>query len=218
MRLRMARRELAEHAAAAGGQLAARTHRRGDHRRAISCPARRPLSTQLQAKRGMTSRAAASLRARSSTSRRRRSGPRRSSAASERALVAGNEHASSARADQPGDSRAQARGRALMSHSRLVRAVAQLLLLLRIATGSPCCRTSRRRSRPRLMDHQQVVRAEVTTAIELPPDRVAALQRPARPPAGGAARGARRSVDHRRRGRRGSAARCTTAASRAARA
>jgi F-type H+-transporting ATPase subunit delta len=28
----------------------------------------------------------------------------------------------------------------------------------------------------RLMDHQQVVRAEVTTAIELPPDRVTALQ------------------------------------------
>jgi F-type H+-transporting ATPase subunit delta len=30
--------------------------------------------------------------------------------------------------------------------------------------------------RSRLMDHQQVVRAEVTTAMALPPDRVAALQ------------------------------------------
>jgi F-type H+-transporting ATPase subunit delta len=30
--------------------------------------------------------------------------------------------------------------------------------------------------RERVMDHEQVVRAEVTTAIELPPDRVAALQ------------------------------------------
>ena len=30
--------------------------------------------------------------------------------------------------------------------------------------------------RSRLMDHQQVVRAEVTTAMELPADRVSALQ------------------------------------------
>lgn len=30
--------------------------------------------------------------------------------------------------------------------------------------------------RERLMDHQQVVRAEVTTAIELPPDRINALE------------------------------------------
>ena len=35
------------------------------------------------------------------------------------------------------------------------------------------------------MDHQQVVRAEVTTAVALPPDRVAALQQGiARRPAG----------------------------------
>ena len=52
------------------------------------------------------------------------------------------------------------------------------------------------------MEHAQVVRAEVTTAVALPPDRLAALQqgaRHARPAARCSSRPARRSVDHRRR-------------------
>ena len=59
------------------------------------------------------------------------------------------------------------------------------------------------RIRSRLMDHQQVVRAEVTTAVALPADRVAALQQGLAAATGrtGAARDARRSGDRRRRGR-----------------
>ena len=70
--------------------------------------------------------------------------------------------------------------------------------------------------RARLMDHQKVVRAEVTTAIALPADRVAALQQ--RPGAGDRPRrcSSRRASIRRSSAAwsRASAARSTTAASR----
>ena len=66
----------------------------------------------------------------------------------------------------------------------------------------------------RLMDHQKMIRGEVTTAIALAPEKLRAARAGAaagdRPQ--GRARSESRSVDHRRRRSRASAARSTTAA------
>jgi F-type H+-transporting ATPase subunit delta len=54
--------------------------------------------------------------------------------------------------------------------------VARLLVLLAERDRLTILEDLTRAFRERVMDHQQIVRAEVTTAITLPADRVAALQ------------------------------------------
>jgi F-type H+-transporting ATPase subunit delta len=54
--------------------------------------------------------------------------------------------------------------------------VARLLVLLAERDRLTILEDLTRAFRERVMEHQQIVRAEVTTAIPLPPDRIAALQ------------------------------------------
>ena len=61
---------------------------------------------------------------------------------------------------------------ALLSHSSVNVLLARTLLLLADRDRLALLPRLRRAFRSRLMDHQQVVRAEVTTAMELPADRV----------------------------------------------
>ena len=63
-----------------------------------------------------------------------------------------------------------------MSHSSVNVLLARTLLLLADRDRLALLRDFADAFRSRLMDHQQVVRAEVTTAMELPADRVSALQ------------------------------------------
>lgn len=65
---------------------------------------------------------------------------------------------------------------ALLSHSSVNVLLARTLLLLADRDRLALLRDFEDAFRSRLMDHQQVVRAEVTTAMELPADRVSALQ------------------------------------------
>ena len=65
---------------------------------------------------------------------------------------------------------------ALLSHSSVNALLARTLLLLADRDRLVLLPDFADAFRSRLMDHQQVVRAEVTTAMELPADRVSALQ------------------------------------------
>jgi F-type H+-transporting ATPase subunit delta len=65
---------------------------------------------------------------------------------------------------------------ALLSHSPVNPLLSRTLLLLADRDRLALLSDVSDAFRSRLMDHQQVVRAEVTTAIELPADRVSALQ------------------------------------------
>ena len=65
---------------------------------------------------------------------------------------------------------------AVLSHSPVHALLARTLLLLADRDRLALLSDLSEAFRSRLMDHQQVVRAEVTTAIELPADRVSALQ------------------------------------------
>jgi F-type H+-transporting ATPase subunit delta len=65
---------------------------------------------------------------------------------------------------------------ALLSHSPVNALLSRTLLLLADRDRLTLLPDLNEAFRSRLMDHQQVVRAEVTTAIELPADRVSALQ------------------------------------------
>jgi F-type H+-transporting ATPase subunit delta len=65
---------------------------------------------------------------------------------------------------------------ALLSHSPVNVLLSRTLLLLADRDRLALLSDLSEAFRSRLMDHQQVVRAEVTTAIELPADRVSALQ------------------------------------------
>jgi F-type H+-transporting ATPase subunit delta len=65
---------------------------------------------------------------------------------------------------------------ALLSHSSVNALLARTLLLLADRDRLALLHDFAEAFRSRLMDHQQVVRAEVTTAMELPADRVSALQ------------------------------------------
>ena len=65
---------------------------------------------------------------------------------------------------------------ALLSHSPVNALLSRTLLLLADRDRLALLPDLSEAFRSRLMDHQQVVRAEVTTAIELPADRVSALQ------------------------------------------
>ena len=64
----------------------------------------------------------------------------------------------------------------LLSRSPLSPMVSRVLLLLADRDRLVLLSELAEAYRSRLMDHRKVVRAEVTTAISLPPDRVAALQ------------------------------------------
>jgi F-type H+-transporting ATPase subunit delta len=64
----------------------------------------------------------------------------------------------------------------LVALSPVMPVLSRLLLLLADRDRLPILPDLLDGYRNRLMDHQQVVRAELTTAIELPGDRVAALQ------------------------------------------
>ena len=64
---------------------------------------------------------------------------------------------------------------ALLSHSSVNALLARTLLLLADRDRLALLPDFAEAFRSRLMDHQQVVRAEVTTAMELPADRVSAL-------------------------------------------
>lgn len=64
----------------------------------------------------------------------------------------------------------------LLALQPLTPAVARLLALLAERDRLILLEDLTAAFRERVMEHQQVVRAEVTTAIELPPDRVRALQ------------------------------------------
>ena len=65
---------------------------------------------------------------------------------------------------------------ALLSRSAVNAMLARTLLLLADRDRLALLPDLAEAFRSRLMDHQQVVRAEVTTAMELPADRVSALQ------------------------------------------
>jgi F-type H+-transporting ATPase subunit delta len=93
------------------------------------------------------------------------------------ALVSGNEELGRALthpAIPPARKRAVVE--ALLSHSPVNRLLTRTLLLLADRDRLALLPDLNEAFRSRLMDHQQVVRAEVTTAIELPADRVSALQ------------------------------------------
>ncbi len=64
----------------------------------------------------------------------------------------------------------------LVAQQPVTPAVARLLLMLAERDRLALLDDLTQAFRERVMDHQQVVRAEVTTAIALPPDRVVALQ------------------------------------------
>lgn len=65
---------------------------------------------------------------------------------------------------------------ALLARSPVTPVVARVLLLLADRDRLVLLTDLAEAYRSRLMDHQQVVRAEVTTAVPLPPDRVSALR------------------------------------------
>jgi F-type H+-transporting ATPase subunit delta len=93
------------------------------------------------------------------------------------ALVAGNQELGRALthpAIPPARKRAVVE--ALLSHSPVNVLLSRTLLLLAERDRLALLSDVSDAFRSRLMDHQQVVRAELTTAIELPADRVSALQ------------------------------------------
>ena len=65
---------------------------------------------------------------------------------------------------------------ALLAHSPVNALLSRTLLLLADRDRLALLSDVSEAFRSRLMDHQQVVRAEVTTAVEIPADRVSALQ------------------------------------------
>ena len=93
------------------------------------------------------------------------------------ALVSGNEELARAltHAAIPA-ARKRAIVEALLSHSSVNTLLARTLLLLADRDRLALLPDLAGAFRSRLMDHQHVVRAEVTTAMELPADRVSALQ------------------------------------------
>ena len=64
----------------------------------------------------------------------------------------------------------------IVAHQPVTPAVARLLTMLAERDRLSLIDDLMRAFRERVMDHHQVVRAEVTTAVALPPDRVTALQ------------------------------------------
>jgi len=93
------------------------------------------------------------------------------------ALVSGNEGLSRA-LTYPAIPAARKRAvvEALLAHSPVNAMLSRTLLLLADRDRLALLPDVADAFRSRLMDHQQVVRAEVTTAMELPADRVSALQ------------------------------------------
>ena len=93
------------------------------------------------------------------------------------ALVAGSEPLSRA-LTHPAIPAARKRAviEALLSHSPVHQLLSRTLLLLADRDRLALLPELAHAFRSRVMDHQQVVRAEVTTAVELPADRVAALR------------------------------------------
>jgi len=93
------------------------------------------------------------------------------------ALIAGNEGLARA-LSHPAIPAARKRGviGELLSRSPVNATLSRLLLLLADRDRLALLPDLAEAFRGRLLDHQQVVRAEVTTAVELPADRVAALQ------------------------------------------
>ena len=93
------------------------------------------------------------------------------------ALVAGNEGLARA-LSTPAIPAARKRGvvEALVARAPLSPLVARLLLMLADRDRLPLAADIVDAYRGRLMEHEQVVRAEVTTAIALTPDRLSALE------------------------------------------
>jgi F-type H+-transporting ATPase subunit delta len=73
--------------------------------------------------------------------------------------------------------RKQAATTELVARAHLLPAVAKLLVLLAERDRLRLVPDLLTAYRERLLDHQQVVRAEVTTALPLPPERTAAIER-----------------------------------------
>ena len=211
MRLRIARRELTEHAAELAVSSRAGSHRAHHHARG-SAAARRSLRGAAAGRRDdQPARRRRATRARCSTSRCRRA---RTSSRSRREL------AGIRRRSWPATRRWRARCRTRRFRRRRKRAVVEELLSRSpvdtaagahaarcspSAIGWRCCPDLADAFRARLMDHQQVVRAEVTTAVALPADRVV----------GAASRGWRRRPAGRCSSRRASIRRSSAARSRA---
>jgi F-type H+-transporting ATPase subunit delta len=93
------------------------------------------------------------------------------------ALVAGNDQLQRVLANPAiPASRKRAVVEQLLTHAALTPMTAKLLILLADRDRLALLPDLAEAYASRLLDHQQVVRAEVTTAAELPPDRLAALQ------------------------------------------